>query len=182
MSSKPGVSRWRFVHRGNQAEIIVHDRASAEALSRVLRESQQGDAWVVYPEAETQAPAQPPVEAPAKGKGSEKRKHSRMRVTFRVTVIHEGKQYRSTSSDVSLGGMKLKDPLPPGLEGQLCQVHIEKPDRSATLMFHCRIVGVSAQSARLSFVDRDEKAVKTLKSWLIDSTHSFALPGWMKTA
>lgn len=109
----------------------------------------------------------PPVFATERRAG--KRRYDRFKVEFRVIMVSGGKSFRSFSSDVSVGGMLLKQKIPPSMLNQVCTVFIGSKTGPENIELKCKIVGDPANPSRIAFVDCDVPTLRRLENWVLQS-------------
>lgn len=100
------------------------------------------------------------------GGSSNRREFARFTVPYRVTVMSGMKSFKSTCLDISLGGMRLKDRLPPYMVGNHCKVFISATNPNDSIEFNCKIIVDSAYPKRLKFSDGDLDSMEKLTRWL----------------
>lgn len=99
-------------------------------------------------------------------KSKNRRKHERLDLHFKVTVMNDVKSFKTTSSDISLGGMRLSHPLPPSMQGVVCKVIIEDQSPHDCIVFHCKVLTDAEVPRRISFSQTDQDAKQRLNEWL----------------
>ena len=113
-------------------------------------------------------PAVPPVVVPPplKKSGPERRIHKRHDTEFRVVVISGAHSFRNSTSNVSLGGIKLKKSLPTVFLSQLCTIFISLPSLSENVQINCKVISDEKDLLRIQFVDADPGQISRLEQWL----------------
>jgi hypothetical protein len=159
-------------------QIIIHDERSAKALERIL--VKQASPWIKKElQLEAATPVPPPAppkkvagaETPPKPKpvltGAERRIQHRFEVDLRIILISKGKSFRSISKDVSLGGMKLKNKIPPEFTGEKCVAYISNLDSKENIEVTCQVFSDPKDPCRLQFADAQAEQLQLLNQWLI---------------
>jgi hypothetical protein len=180
---KKSESQWTFINKNNPKEsIVVHDTHSFESLSRIL--SSLGG-WMVKSETAVLPPAfKPPVSAPADPpptaqqglepresfSGKDRRAQRRFETEFRVVLITGAHSFRNTTEDVSMGGMKLKRPVPLAFLSQKCTIFISHPALRENVQISCKVLADPKDPRRVQFTDADKKQLMRLEEWLAEST------------
>jgi hypothetical protein len=158
--------KWRFTNSARPSEfIVVHDEVSARNLGRLL-EMASAEKWTVSEEvysSTVEADLRPPVQ----NRGSvERRKQKRFSASFRVIIVSGKSSFRTTSVDISAGGMLLRDKLPEAFLNQKCVAYISSNDSRENLEMVCEIVGEKADLRRISFKSVEPPSLKKLGDWL----------------
>ncbi|MCM2324775.1 MAG: PilZ domain-containing protein, partial [Oligoflexia bacterium] len=99
-----------------------------------------------------------------------KRRHQRYDVEFRVILFSGGKSFRTFSSNVSVGGMLLKQQVPKTMLNQMCRIFIGSVNSKESIELTCRVIGDSSNPRRLSFGDCDTATLKLLESWIVTAS------------
>ena len=153
----------------------MHDTHSFESLSRVL--SSIGG-WMVKSETAVLPPASPPPLAPPPPvlekresfSGKDRRAQRRFETEFRVVLITGAHSFRNTTEDVSMGGMKLKRPVPPAFLSQKCTIFVSHPALRENVQISCKVLADPKDPRRVQFTDADQKQLMRLEEWLAEST------------
>jgi hypothetical protein len=172
---------WVYSNKNNpEDQIIIQDERSAKALEQIL--VKQVSPWI---KKEIQALGTTPVPPPAPPKkvaaaepppkikpvltGAERRIQHRFEVDLRIILISKGKSFRSISKDVSLGGMKLKNKIPPEFTGEKCIAYISNLDSKENIEVTCQVFSDPKDPCRLQFADAQTEQLKLLNQWLISN-------------
>ncbi len=121
--------------------------------------------------------APPPLPATATPKPVEDRRfnekdrriHSRFTTEFRVVLITGAHSYRNTTEDVSMGGMKLKRPVPHAFISQKCTIFVSHPDLRENVQISCKVLADPKDPRRIQFTDTEPGQLKRLEEWLSES-------------
>ena len=166
-------SSWTFINKNNPKEaIVVHDRSSFEALNAVLGSV---GGWAVKTEAPVAPPplrvSSPPPEPPKeKFSGKDRRAQRRFETEFRVVLITGAHSFRNATEDVSMGGMKLKRPVPQAFLSQKCTIFVSHPSLRENVQISCKVLADPNDPRRVQFTDADPKQLMRLEEWLAEST------------
>ncbi len=120
---------------------------------------------------------QPIVDTPEKKQSSlssavslekpvERRTQPRFRLEFRVILVCGTKSFRTHTSNISLGGMQVKNKVPAEMFNQACRVFVGSPDLNENIEFDCVLLGDKNRSTSLKFVQCNEVAISRLKAWI----------------
>ncbi len=184
---KTEMRQWVFVDRNHgERRIVVHDEKSAGLVRELIL--QGGALWVEVaeshlevspqvPEVEKSRVASPPElpkpavaqagsPPPLKKSGAERRIHKRHDAEFRVVVISGAHSFRNSTSNVSLGGIKLKKSLPSVFLKQRCTIFISHPSLSENVQINCKVISDEKDLLRIQFVDADPRQITRLEQWL----------------
>ena len=163
-----GEKKWYFsnLHRPEEF-IVIHDELSARTLSKLL-EKNSSEKWVVKENVSTTTARPLGSNIPSNHfhqKGQDRRKQKRFAAAFRVIVVSGKSSFRTTSVDISAGGMLLKDKLPETFLKQKCIAYISSSDSRENLEMICVIVGDSRDLRRISFQSVEPPSLKRLGDW-----------------
>ena len=110
---------------------------------------------------------QPPLpSAVTLEKPVERRTQPRFRLEFRVILVCGTKSFRTHTSNISLGGMQVKNKVPAEMFNQACRVFVGSPDLNENIEFDCVLLGDKNRSTSLKFVQCNEVAISRLKAWI----------------
>lgn len=98
---------------------------------------------------------------------SEKRKHPRVMIELKVVFIIEKKSFRTKTLDLSLGGLKIVDPLPDMYFNRPIQVFLSSPDLKISIKFEAELLPNTSSSTHIQFTAKNEIGLKHLEAWLI---------------
>jgi hypothetical protein len=98
--------------------------------------------------------------------GAERRKHPRFNHRFRVILVCKARSFRTFSSDVSLGGMLLKDEVPESMLDMPCSVFIGSQDSGDCLEMKCKILTRGTNHRAITFGIAEPAVVKQLADWI----------------
>jgi len=112
--------------------------------------------------------AQPPIVPASKPK--ERREHERFSARFRILITCAGTSYQTFSSDISIGGIKLKSGIPDLLLNRPCKIFVSSMDtmEKVELMGEVIAEGVNNHS-RIRFTNVQPSALANLKKWINES-------------
>ncbi|MFZ9594968.1 MAG: PilZ domain-containing protein [Bdellovibrionia bacterium] len=110
------------------------------------------------------------VEKSEKNPLVERRKHPRLKFEFRVVVISGAHSYRNTSTDISLGGIRLKKPLPLYFLDTQCTIFVSHPLLRENVQLSCRVLADPKDHSRIQFLDSDPKQHQRLADWLKEAS------------
>jgi hypothetical protein len=173
---KTEIRQWVFVDRNHgERRIVVHDEKSAGLVRELIL--QGGAAWmevseaqaapiVKAPEVEKAPPSLPLVPPPLKKSGPERRVHKRHEAEFRVVIISGANSFRNSTSNVSLGGIRLKKALPRVFLNERCTLFISHPSLRENVQINCRVISDQNDLMRIQFVDADSGQILRLEQWL----------------
>lgn len=99
----------------------------------------------------------------------DRRATPRFSTEFRVVLITGAHSYRNTSEDVSMGGMKLKRPVPLAFISQKCTIFISHPDLRENVQVSCKVLADPKDPRRVQFTETDPVQLKRLEEWLAES-------------
>ncbi|OFZ00957.1 MAG: hypothetical protein A2Z97_04720 [Bdellovibrionales bacterium GWB1_52_6] len=97
---------------------------------------------------------------------AERRVHDRFQYSYSVTIHCDLKKFETVCTDISLGGMKLKHPLPPSMIGKQCKVSIADNLHREPIVFNSTVIADTLTPKRISFSATEPEAHARLKSWL----------------
>ena len=182
-----------------EEKIVIQDSHSAGVLAEVLKthkdvwvvkEDYAQNTNPQIPVASTPAPSLSVAPAPAPAaaassgmpvppprkplpktepQGEERRAQKRYHVDLRIILISKGRSFRSISQDVSLGGMKLKNKVPPEFSGAQCVAYISTSDAKENIEMVCQVISDPKDPRRVLFTDADADQLKRLSRWLVDN-------------
>ena len=107
-----------------------------------------------------------PIVNDSKEKG-ELRKHPRVPIELKIVFIFEKKTFRTRTLDLSLGGVKIVDPLPECYFDRTIQVFLSSPDQKISIKFEAELVSNTKSLTQLQFSSKSEVGLKHLEAWLI---------------
>jgi len=96
----------------------------------------------------------------------DRREHVRFKYSYAVTIFCGMKKFETFCKDISLGGMKLKHPLPPSMVGKQCKVSIADNLHREPIVFNSTVIADTETPMRISFSGTDAESHTRLKSWL----------------
>ena len=99
----------------------------------------------------------------------ERRVQKRYHVDLRIILISKGRSFRSISQDVSLGGMKLKNKVPPEFSEAQCVAYISTSDAKENIEMVCQVISDPKDPRRVQFTDADSEQLKRLSRWLVEN-------------
>lgn len=103
---------------------------------------------------------------PAEKTGAERRKFKRFNLTFRVILTYGKTSYRTFTEDISIGGMKLKQKVPPFFLGKVCKVFISRIDTPENIEITCNILTDDpCNPIRVMFTDTSQETAEMLEKW-----------------
>ena len=105
-------------------------------------------------------------------KANERRTQKRFNVDLRIILISRDRSFRSISKDVSLGGMKLKNRVPPEFSGQKCIAYISNLESKENIEMVCQVIADPNDPCRIQFSEPDSKQLKRLNEWLIENNQA----------
>lgn len=98
----------------------------------------------------------------------ERRKHTRFNTEFRVILISGSSSFRSSSKDISLGGMKLKEKIPSAFLGGKCVAYISHKDMRENIEVLCDVIGEPQSLFRIRFREVEPSRLARLKEWIAE--------------
>ncbi len=99
----------------------------------------------------------------------DRRATPRFSTEFRVVLITGAHSYRNTTEDVSMGGMKLKRPVPLAFISQKCTIFISHPDLRENVQVSCKVLADPKDPRRVQFTETDPVQLARLEEWLAES-------------
>jgi hypothetical protein len=99
-------------------------------------------------------------------KGSERRKHQRYDIALKVVFISGKKSFRTKTSDLSLGGLKIVDKLPKCYFDRKIEVFLSSPDLKVSIKFEAELIANKSTSTHVKFSCKDDIRLKQLENWL----------------
>jgi hypothetical protein len=97
----------------------------------------------------------------------ELRKHPRVSLELKIVFIIDKKSFRTKTLDVSLGGVKIVDPLPECYFDTTIQVFLTSPDQKFSIKFEADLLSNTTSKTHLQFNSKSSMALKHLEAWLI---------------
>ncbi len=97
----------------------------------------------------------------------ELRKHPRVSLELKIVFIIDKKSFRTKTLDVSLGGVKIVDPLPECYFDTTIQVFLTSPDQKFSIKFEAELLSNTLSKTHLQFNSKSSTALKHLEAWLI---------------
>ena len=177
MSSK----EWRFVNRDSGEVIRILDEDSACNLLQLL---ETRDGWSLEDsvgkldigQALPTGVAATPVAVPPPAPVAEitpirnRREHERFAARFRILITSEGTSYQTFSSDISVGGIKLKSAIPDLLLNRPCKIFVSSMDTMEKLELTGEVIAEGANNhSRIRFTHVKPGALENLKRWINES-------------
>lgn len=162
-----GKKTWRFVNPKNPSEVItVQDQVSATTLRNILHKDSH-EKWII----EELTPSDPNslqvASAQHSGEKAERRNEKRHHASFRVILVSGSSSFRTTSIDVSNGGMRLSQKLPVSFLEKNCLAYISSLDSHESIELICKVVGDPTDLQRISFIDPTPDSLNRLKEWIL---------------
>lgn len=163
--------------------IVLQDLKSAQLLAGILGRWEPGK-WVLEegvtlgsraePDSpqKDQLPSLPLVPLASRGGGMEiskrpdQRRFERFNLDFNVTLICQGHRFKTSSENISLGGMALKHKVPFFMLNQSCRIQISRRDSLEVIELQCRMIGQGEDPRRVKFVSPDSRVIEALQSWI----------------
>ncbi|MBU6155001.1 MAG: PilZ domain-containing protein, partial [Bdellovibrionales bacterium] len=100
----------------------------------------------------------------------DRRSQPRFSTEFRVVLITGAHSFRNTTEDVSMGGMRLKRPVPHAFISQKCTIFVSHPDLRENVQVSCKVLADPKDPRRIQFTETDPVQLKRLEEWLAEST------------
>lgn len=107
-------------------------------------------------------------ESPRAGGGNslrERRRAPRYEARFRIVIVSGSVVFRTHTKDVSILGIHLEDPVPPGVLHSKCEIFIGSPELKENVSFHASVVGDPKNPCRFEFAEKKDAQAK-LKAWI----------------
>lgn len=118
--------------------------------------------------ASSTAKSKAPDKAAAATEAKDRRKHERFKIQMRVVIVSEnGHAFRSSTRDISKGGMLLAHPIPEKVASGTCEFYISNPEANENLRFSGRIIESSDARRRVQFKIEDHELETKLGELLI---------------
>lgn len=108
------------------------------------------------------APRHAVVEDKATGKNM--RQHPRYKIRLRVIIKNEELTFRTFTTDISLGGVALENPLPQELFNKDCKIFIADSSSMDNIRFTLKLTN-RGDLRYFSFADLEESFVEKLRAW-----------------
>ncbi len=98
-----------------------------------------------------------------------RRQFTRYKLSFDVMIVCGREVFRSSSNDISLGGIQLSRPLPQQFHDKQCRVFISSECNGVhkQINFNIKLLGDSQNLCRIAFLEQDGKLISELESWII---------------
>lgn len=87
-----------------------------------------------------------------------------------MVLITGAHSYRNTTEDVSMGGMKLKRPVPMAFISQKCTIFISHPALRENVQISCKVLADPKDPRRVQFTETDPQQLKRLEEWLAETS------------
>lgn len=100
---------------------------------------------------------------------SGKRKYARYALPFRVILTSGKNSFRTYSSNISVGGMLLKNPLPRVMLEGACRIFIGRTTSPENIELTCQLAGDAADPCRVRFLESDSAKLKKLEQWVLEA-------------
>ncbi|MCM2280046.1 MAG: PilZ domain-containing protein [Oligoflexia bacterium] len=95
------------------------------------------------------------------------RRYQRYNVEFRVILVSGSRSFRTFSSNVSVGGMLLRQKVPVPMLNQICRVFIGSTTSNENIELSCKVIGDPTNPRRLTFGECDPASLKRLENWIM---------------
>lgn len=109
------------------------------------------------------------------GSGRERRKHKRVNARLKVIIVSGDDMFSCCSTNVSIGGLLLENPVPAQFQNRECKVLISSSDNVLQVQFKVKILEASVRGSRLMFDgDIDPVNKEKLQTWIDANDHDLA--------
>lgn len=99
--------------------------------------------------------------------GAERRQHKRYVARLKVIILSGERIFDACTTNVSLGGLLLENPVPVEFINRECQVILTSPDNMSNVQFEAKILESSVRGSRLMFGDQLSAGnLEIYKEWL----------------
>lgn len=109
--------------------------------------------------------AQPVV--PNSKSWTESRKHPRVEMELKAIFVVDKKSFRTKTINLSLGGIKITDPLPDIYFDREIQVFLSSMDLKFSIKFTAKLAGNKSSGNQIQFTSENEAGIKHLEAWLL---------------
>jgi hypothetical protein len=103
----------------------------------------------------------------------ENRVHPRAIIELKVVFITGNKSFRTKTKNVSLGGLKIVDPLPGYYFGKLVEIYLSSPDQKFFIKLKATILENEKSLTHIKFQSKNDIGFKHLSSWLESATNQY---------
>lgn len=109
------------------------------------------------------------------GSGRERRQHKRVNARLKVIILAGDDMFSCCSTNVSIGGLLLENPIPSQFHNRDCKVLISSSDNSLQAQFKIKILEASVRGSRLMFdSEMDPENKEKLQMWIDANDHDIA--------
>ena len=144
-----------------QERIQVADAQSAEILKRIFAQL-ENQKWVIEGTGRTSS-----GEAPRKVEYLDlKRDNEKGAKEFKVVLISGNTTFRCGTCEVSLEGMKLKNPVPASFNETQCLAYLSHNNARENIELTCAVITDSEGVSRLQFTKLEQAEFDKLSEWI----------------
>ncbi len=110
------------------------------------------------------------AEAPLPSTSSrvDRRKHPRVGLRLKVVIVSGTRSFRTTTRDISLGGLCLAHAVPWSVQNRVCRVFITDRQGKHSIEFRATLLEDLQDRRRLAFSEGDERFKDRLQDWIED--------------
>lgn len=98
--------------------------------------------------------------------GRERRQGERFHVEFRVILICGNRTFRTQTTNISTGGMQVRQRIPENMLNQVCRVYVGSSDLNENVEFQCVVINDPRNANRVKFSNPDSVSQKRLDQWI----------------
>jgi hypothetical protein len=111
--------------------------------------------------------ASPAIRLASRSKNyDDRRSHRRTKVRLNVVICREKEVFHACTTDISVGGMRLANPIPRSFMFHTCRVIICSADGKLNVEFEAMILEASINGSRIMFNNMSAASLTKLKEWL----------------
>lgn len=95
-----------------------------------------------------------------------RRKHQRFSIELKAIFIVDKKSFRTKTENLSLGGIKIVDPLPECYFNKKIQIYLSSQDLKFSIKFEANLIQNNKTQTHIKFISQNDLASKHLNAWL----------------
>lgn len=96
----------------------------------------------------------------------DRRKHPRFKLELKTLFVFNKKTFRTKTIDISLGGIRISDPLPESYIGKNISVYLSSTETNFSIKFEATPLACGPQSKQIKFIGSNEVSNKHLEALL----------------
>lgn len=97
----------------------------------------------------------------------ESRKHPRVSMELKAIFVVDKKSFRTKTINLSLGGIKITDPLPKIYFDREIEVYLSSLDLKFSIKFVAILAGNKSTGQQIQFTRKNDAGIKHLEAWIL---------------